>query len=497
MHEPPSPGVWRRVLALLRAWPGGKQDRMQRAVPYVMSHVRQWPLVWRELALDHVVLVDGLQSRDMLGKWNFEHTSILPLVPGDAEWLRMLVSHLEYDEEDHRKLEPLIHAGMFSRVESLSFVHHEQLKGFRNEIVMLLTGRAKGCVLSELTLDTCFFDASIMHEFAGRVDLDELVSLRLRHSFKPSVVNELLRWKWGSLKELELLGDLLRVEDVNLLLMSDLCQQLKSIRLGHLLDAREDTIAGLYGNLLNWMENVRPMRLSLSRFWFSPEMLHQLATSPAAEYVEHLDVRDNVLSVSHMNALFGEDSRWKRLTHLRVGSGQESSADDLVDVLERSNVSAQLEFLDISKLHVLPYTQMKLLARLRFPALRHLALSYVQFSTEFFMGVSDLLEKKNELGHDEDVPWQTLLVKRATLYDVKDLEGLHQFHSKSSSWWGELWDVQIEMLRSRSYVRTSRGQLWGELLKMDEHHLFDLSDEVSAKNSMIERVWRTSLADNL
>ena len=95
------------------------------------------------------------------------------------------------------------------------------------------------------------------------------------------------------------------------------------------------------------------------------------------------------------------------------------------------------------------------------------------------------------------MPWQTLLVKRATLYDVKDLEGLHQFHSKSSSWWSELWDVQIEMLRSRSYVRTSRGQLWGELLKMDEHHLFDLSDEVSAKNSMIERVWRTSLADNL
>ena len=154
---------------MLRAWSEGPEHRMQQAIPYAVSHLREWPVAWRKLDPEQILLVDSVDNEVMLRRWNFAHTSILPLVPEDAQWLRCVLSMFEYDSSYKVKLEPLIHAGAFSRVESLRFIHHEQSRALVQELKRVLSVRGPSSPLRELTMEECFFDHDVAAELLNLI----------------------------------------------------------------------------------------------------------------------------------------------------------------------------------------------------------------------------------------------------------------------------------------------------------------------------------------
>ena len=335
MQRPASEALWRRLLAVVRAWPDAEQRRCE-IVPYVAAHLRHWPLRTRRLDMEYVLLCDEAQSEVMRQRWNAATSELLPLVAQDAEWLRPLLGHLEDDARHASKLKLLMHAGAFSRVRSASFSYYEGAKPFLEELKRAFTAHHPESALSALEFESCFFHSEAVETLMRLVDVSSVRSLRLSHAIKPSAINALCDEAWAGVEHFTLTGDLLRVEDARVVWQSALCANLKSARLGYFVDARGAQVEPLLGELLGRLEqsSARLERLALPGLHLTAEAARVMADSPALASVQALDLRDNALDEATLRALFHPNSHLLQVKHLRLGHWHVQ--DDAIHVLQRS-----------------------------------------------------------------------------------------------------------------------------------------------------------------
>lgn len=487
---------------MLRAWSEGPDHRMQQAVPYAIAHLREWPAAWRKLDPEQLLLVDSVDNEVMLRRWNFAHTSILPLVPDDAQWLRCVLATFEYDASYKVKLEPLIHAGAFSRVESIHFIHHEQAK-FAQELKRVLAVRGPHSPLREVVMEECFFDHKAASELLNLISPGSLNRFSLEKSFKPSAGPYLCDDAWAGLGGLEICGDLVRVEDVEMLLVAPIFSALEELRIGHLLDGKGEPSMALIRKLLQWsearLERGSPLvRLGLPGMVYDIDTLHELAASPICESMCHLDLRDNVLDAAAIGALFDGPSRWPSLTHLRLGGGSfDYGLDDLLlDRLLSMPCARHLRFLDVSKCHLNALSHVRLLSRKELPALEHLAISDVRLTPELFRRVQAEVDRATAQ-QDEPFPlWRTLLLRKSSTEEVASLGEAVQ--GASGAWWREVERVEVEMAKASSgmrRLRTRDGDPWAEILRTETPQQSLRFYEFSPHTAFeFEQVWRQAMA---
>ena len=475
---------------------------MQRAIPYTTSHLREWPTAWRKLDPEQILLVDSVDNEVMLRRWNFAHTSILPLVPEDAQWLRCVLATLEYDASYKVKLEPLMHSGAFSRVESLRLIHHEQSRGLVQELKRVLSVRGPQSPLHELTMEECFFDHDVAAELLKLIDPGHLRHFALERSFKPSAGAYLCDEAWEGLQGLELYGDLVRVEDVEVLLMAPLFHKIQALRIGHLLDGKGEASGNLVRKLLGWGEGriaggAPLIRLGLPGLLHDLETIEELAASSVSADLHHLDLRDNILDASSIEALFLDTSSWPSLTHLRLGGAPfDYGLDDLLlDRLLAAPCAKQLRFLDVSKCHLNPLSHVRLLSRRELPMLEHLAVADVRLTPELFRRVQVEVDRAAEQRGEEAPVLQTLLLRKSSTEEVELLGEAVQ--GGVGAWWRSVERVEVEMAKASSgmrRLRTRDGEPWAEVLRTETPQqslrLYEFAPHVAFE---FEHVWRHAM----
>lgn len=477
MHKPAAPELWRTLLAMLRAWPDLTR-RANEVVPYVSSHLRDWPMEWRQLDPDRVLLCDQSTSEVMLRRWNSTCSDILPLVSEDAQWLRHVIAHLEYDVRHAVKLQPLIHAGAFSRVRSVTFSHHENPRDFLSDLRHVLMVRGTDTPLEQIQIEACFFHDEAAECLMKLVDVSAVRTVALNHSIKPSAISMLCDEAWEGVRNLELTGDLLRLEDVRVLLQSKLCVGLDRLRVGYLLDARGEDVQPLVRELAELLESRAPKltSLSLPGLHLTGRAMRRLAESEGMRHVRALDLRDNMLSVEAMEVLCGPNSAFEQLEHVRLG--QWLIQDDMIHTLLTSPLAARLKTLDVARCDLNPLTHVSLLSREHLPVLEHLALSGVRCSRALFERVARTQPADRQ-------GLETLVLDQAEHVDGEDLTEVVQ--STVGRWWRAHRDVEVSMTQTRA---SRLAVSWAQSLRCEAHRHFTLCQPGTRAGEGFERHWR-------
>ncbi len=478
LHQKPSSKRWQRLLAMLRDWPVRAQLERE-VVPYVSAHLDRWPMQMMGLSLDRVWWCDDASSEVMLRRWTAADSGILPLVAEDAKWLRHVLRHLDYDVEHATKLKPLIHVGAFSRVRSMSWVHHENPKRFLAELQRVLAVRGGDVPLERFEMEACFFHEEAVERLMSLIDVSRLHTLAINHSIKPSAIPLLCEEVWAGVKSLELTGDLLRLEDARVLLKMPLCQGLERLRVGYLLDARGDEVLPLVREIVRVLERApgKLHTLALPGMHITPEAIELLARSDGVSGVRVLDLKDNQFSVEAMRALCDEHSKFGSLEHLRLGSWWVQG--DVLEMLLASPFAKQLKTLDVMRCgNIKAPTHLSLLSRKHMPNLENLALSNVTLSRAFFSHVG------------ETQPEGLKGFKRLVLHEVVRPDGTtfeDVLGKPSSAWWHEVEHVEVFVRPTRASWRDDE---WVRALESASHQRFEVLPSGERPGRPLAPIWR-------
>ena len=296
LQRAPSVDRFEALAGLLAGWPD-PEHRARVVLPYVEGRLRGWP--------------DEL--RDMRGQWSWR---IEP--EADAAWVRALVRALEMHAPVTDRQRELGQAGALGQLRQLALVGFDKPASCAGVLEEALEWVERP--LRELSLRACFLNAEAAALMLGAPACQELEALSLVASYKPSATNLLASSsRLGSVRRLELRGDLLRAEDLILLCEAPMFVGLEQLHVGGLLDARgvsAEPVVYAVCEALN--QSPRVERLGLTSLELTPDGARAIARSRWAPGLRVLELPGSKLGRAQLRALLGEGSRLEQLTHLRL-----------------------------------------------------------------------------------------------------------------------------------------------------------------------------------
>lgn len=367
---PPDRERWWQLLLLLRAWPDANHRR-EVAAPYVRDVVRRWPVEWLGVEMGQLLACDERVDAELLARWSPGANAALPVVAEDAEWLREVLRHASLTWRDRAELtESLILGGAFGHLRSLSLNSYERPTALV-EVVDALFDNLE-VELEALSLFRCFLNDDAVVRLLDQPQCARLERLALRESFKTSAVDYLRSFEHlESVRWLEMYGDLLRREDLEVLLRTPLFEGLRGLSVGGMIDARGSAFDMLAFELSEHLSKTSLQALALPGLQLSARAAAHFVGAAWAHGVSYLDLSGASASREALALFFSDASRFDGVTHLRVGSWAFGEEDFLA--LARSPMSGSITHLELTGArlgHMLP----AMLDGVRFESLESLCL---------------------------------------------------------------------------------------------------------------------------